>query len=61
VGHIVDEVITHLGETFLTEYDNDGEEECQQQDSGEDKRWYHEAYAGIDICVDIWEVDIQIA
>jgi hypothetical protein len=56
VGHIVDEVIAHLRELLLTEYNHYGEDKRDEKNAREHQGWYHEPDAGEDVRVDIGKV-----
>ena len=43
--HVVDEIITHLRESLLTEDNHNGEDESEKQHTSEDEGWYHELHA----------------
>lgn len=60
VGHVVDEIVFHLGELLLTEGYDDGKQEGDQQDEGEGKRGYHEFDRTRYVVPLRGEVDLQV-
>ena len=59
MGHVVDEIVFDFRISFLTEDDNNGEQEGNKQDDGKDDAGNHKTYRGENVRIHLWKVNLH--